>query len=324
MGQTTANESTPSAAHSLLYSSNCGHPEIYENIPLISSHLKVFFTCLFTIYMLAGTVLNTLVIYFIIKLRQFENQSTLLIFILSCIESFASAYRNTLYLLFLWRYRALHCLSIFILKTFAHLVNYGSSFLICLISFDRMIRLFYLNNYRTTFTRNKFWCAVTTCGVLVVIQSSLNSFATMQLGQGYGSMVTLPINGAMFLSTLISHFLCIRKLQIYNRESKAISSEDKNLLQMAFVYFSVFCVCNLPAVLYTITLKNLQMKYLTKEVIGILTCLVFFCINTSTIVNSVTFMLKNRLVKQELRKTFNKFRLDSPTIRVASVQPESA
>ena len=273
--------------------------QVYDRLLMLNTDEKIIFTTIFALCLFVGCVVNLIVTFAIKKTEQWKNQSTFLIMLLSINEAMSSLFNNVMYIIFLWFFQHLDFKVGLILKTISHLFSYVSSMLVCAIGFDRFMRVLYTSRYKTVFTTTKYRLFLTVTFGLATIQTTLNLIGPLYFGEGYGGMLTAPINCLLFVMTLILYFICICRLKSYSRESRTISMENRSLIKMAVIYMSLFGISHTPPVVYSVCYKSVFIRYkLSDRFVGILTCIVFLCMNANTIVNAVVFMIINKKARK--------------------------
>ena len=273
--------------------------QVYDRLVVLDNEQKVIFTILFLMCLSVGCIVNLIVAFAIRKTGQWENQSTFLIMVLSINEAIASLFNNTVYIIFLWCFQQLDFKVGLMLKTTSHLFSYTSSMLVCAIGFDRFIRVIYISRYRTVFTASKYRFFLAVTFGLAAIQTALNLIGPLYYGEGYGGILTAPINSLMVVLTLVIYFICICLLKSYSRENRAISVESRSLIKMAVIYMALFGIFYIPPVVYTICYRIVFIRYqVSDRLVGIFTCIVFLCMNLNAIVNAFVFLVINKKARK--------------------------
>ena len=273
--------------------------QVYDRLVVLNAEQKIIFTAVYTVCLVVGSLVNLVVAFAIRKTGQWQNQSTFLIMLLSINETMSSLFNNIMYIIFLWFFQQLDFKVGLIMKTTSHLFSYASSLLVCAIGFDHFVRVMYTNRYKTVFTTMRYRLFLTVTFGLAAIQTALNLIGPLFFGEGYGGMLTAPINSLLLVLTLILYFICIHILRSYTRENRTISMESRSLIKMAVTYMSLFAIFHTPPVAYSVCYKTLFIRYqLSDKLVGILTCIIFLCMNLNAIVNAFVFLLINKKARR--------------------------
>ena len=170
--------------------------------------------------------------------------------------------------------------------------------MVCLIGIDRFIRVKYLNNYERVFTATKYSLTLFLCMLVSTIQTSITLIGPLYFGEGYGALLSLPINVIVGCVTTVCYLFSIKKLKDNNKRSRAISSSDRSLVKMASLHVIILFCCYLPVIAYGMLYKTLK---LNKSALGIFTAVLFILSSVHGIINAIVFIFKNTQNKDALR-----------------------
>ena len=279
----------------------------YDSIPRDG---KTFLIAIFSLFCVAGILLNSFVILIIAKTKQYQNQSIKLIMLLSGVDLFNSL-TNVLHVgLLLW-FRKVSCIATVLFYFISLLAIYSSAFVVSLVGLDRYLRVLYLNDYQTKFTTFRFHLAICACAFLVIWQSGFSTFSNAQAHYGSGAAYTLPVNAMIVLCITTMYLLSIFKLKGHHKENRSLSTSTRNIVRLATVYFYLYIICQGFMVVYHFFLNVLRRDF-GKSVGPFLAVFIYIIPSLAGTVNAIAFLLINRKAKSFV------FRL------LTSVNPQSA
>ena len=185
-------------------------------------------------------LVNLFALYLIVKTREWRNQSTRLVLIVSTIDIGNSLITNTWLTIYIIINKFIDCQVKILMNAFCHIFIYGSSYMFSVIALDWFLRIVFLQDYQTKFNKRRYIITIVGYAILVFIQSLLTWIAPTFLGPKSISKVTVPLNSIVFISAIILYVLSIWKLRGIAQNS--ISVENSSLIKMASFYLiTYFC-----------------------------------------------------------------------------------
>ena len=295
---------------------------VQDKIPLLSSTVRQILATIHIIIMSAGTPANTVVTYLIYKTEQYGNQSTRLILFLSIIDIFGTPIINGASALYMLSYEYLRCTSILVMHT---LVNYAISInyaMLLGITFDRMLRVRYLNEYSRVFTPYRFKLVIVCLFLLASVQAFLVFSGFYFLGYGYATILSAPLHVICAVFMVACYVSSIKKLKEMNTVSQQVSTSDRSVVKIASLHLGIFVACIMPILVWQVA-SNVFLSKILSEVIDVLVIFVLYVlISLHSTLNAFMFLFVNREARRRMSAFLQRFLNCFRSIAVQRTSPE--
>ena len=208
-------------------------------------------------------------------------------------------------------------------------------FTIGLISFDRLMRTIFLNEYTNKFNSTRFNFAVLVTFTLTAVQTFLWGNGVRQTltndnrhpdrgggpaNSGGGSKNTLPLNMMSCLATLTFQLISMKRL--YNMGTQALSAEVRNLTKLAAIYVSIYFTIYVPVIIFQFFLSRIQQQIEPWQ-ISIINFIAYMTPSLNGILNAIAFLASNRACRQSVSFSIIRIiRRIRPSVEIDPNQPE--
>ena len=243
-------------------------PRDYQNIKDI---FLLAFNCVVAIL---NFTLNSLVIFMIIKTKQYHNKSVLLVLILSCSDVITALISQPLivYMLYVKSFYNISCNLSITLQFIFFFSPYFSVFTIAFIVYDRYLRITYLNKYDKYMTKGRFVFGVFLVLCATMFQNIIVVIATLKESTEFGGWAVLPLNVLTMFFEIIAYTKTIYKLRQYKKECKkknfhtvaenSFTRLAAAYLLMILMFFTPFMIVNTVYATYPKTSQSyLDIQY---------------------------------------------------------------
>ena len=264
---------------------------IQDNIPMLKKSVRQVLAAIHILIMSIGTPANFTVTYLIYRTKQYLNQSTRLIMYLSITDIFGVCIINGASALYMLSYEELSCPSLLVIHSFVNFAVSLTFMMIVGISFDRMLKVRYMNEYSTVFTSFRFKLALMCLSVVAGMQATLIFIGIYFLGYGYATILSVPVHTICVVATTSFYLISIKKLKDMNTISQRVSTSDRSIVKIATLYLIIFAAWFLPTLVW-------QAIFLSKSFSKVNDILIIFALyiwfSLQSTLNAFMFMLVNR------------------------------
>ena len=263
-------------------------------------------------------LLNSFVIYVIIKTRQYKNRSVILVLILSCSDVITATVCQPLivYLLYVKSFYSLSCSLSIIVQYVFYFSPYFSVFTIAFIVYDRYVRITYLHNYDKFMTKKKFIFGLFIVVSATTFQDGIITLATIKEAPKIGGLAVLPINILTLITEVSLYAKTIFKLRRYRdgcKKKNFHTAAENSFTKLAASYLLMIVLCFTPfVVINTIyaTYDKTDQSYLNMQYAW-LTTQILYCFNSMA--NAVIFLRVNRKASTLWKRIIRKYQKNGVT-----------
>lgn len=266
---------------------------MYDYIQYSTDAVKIIICIMYGSNVLISTSCNSVVVYCIIKTRQWKSQSTFLVLIASVCDVLSCLTSDVWHMLYIAYVNVMSCRLRIAVSAFNHLWVHGAAYCFCMISIDRYFRVKYLQSYSEAMTPNRFRAMVGVYGCVTLLQSVLLWYGATHAGDYGAANWTKPVNLVIMVVTIFFYFISIRVLKDLKNEQHHMSDENRKLTNMAAIYLTLFIMFYLPTVVFQFTIEPI-FSVMSKTEIGIVTFVLCFISSIHGLLNAVGFLIKNR------------------------------
>ena len=274
---------------------------IFDNINLIENNIRCALLIAFMIGGCVDILVNSLVIYLIKITKQWRNQSTFLILMVSILDVGTSLVNNTWMSMYILLNDQIKCSTKNILNGVSHLFVLATSYMFTIIALDRYFHILFLNDYATKFTPKRFKITLMLWACISGLQVFLGWFVPYH-GVSRKAVSVLPLNFLIFLTTVILFLVSIKRLKSFQSES--ISTNTKKLVTMTSIYLMFYFAFYIPIIIYQVFIRILVKDLGVRSVI---TFAIYLITNANGVTNGIGFIMKNRESRSVLTSMLNKF-----------------
>ena len=142
-----------------------------DRVQSLEKNERVIITSCYVSLCLLSTSLNSLVLYVILKTRQWKNQSVRLIFFVSCADILWAWLGNVTHAIYVLVCQLLTCQIRVIILAITNMATYTSLDFIVVVGLDRFLHIYYLNDYAIKFSPARFKKVMIAFMVIMLLQS---------------------------------------------------------------------------------------------------------------------------------------------------------
>ena len=184
-----------------------------------------------------GILINSLLVFLIVRTKQNRNQSMKILMYGSIIGIMNGCISCIHCLQLLIDMSCFEFISTNILKLFS---VYFSGYFTLIVVLDRYIRVKYCNEYEQVFTPNKLRILI---GFVLFLTISF-SIATPIVNYNYGSGSAIPFtfsfNLMIFVLGIVLYILSVKKLSSHAENHRDISASNRNIVKFIKIHFFIF------------------------------------------------------------------------------------
>ena len=248
-------------------------------------------------------ITNIFVIHGIIITKQYKNQSTRLILLLSIYDVIRASVTNSFVWIFVTWKEYFSCPVKKTMTFFSYFWIYSGAYLYTVIALDRYLRIKAAHNYLIVYSSSRYWKSVFLSSGFSLLQSLIVCFGPSFFKIQFLSFLLIPNNLIMMLLTITFYVASIRLLRTIS-EQNLISTDSRRYTTMASIYLLIYFSFYFPVILSQIFAK-LLFSDSDIFVSGILILYIYISPDIMGILNSLIFMKKNRSCSQHYRISFN-------------------
>lgn len=248
---------------------------------------------------------NILVIHGIKTTKQYENQSTRLILILSIYDVIRTCVTNSFVLLFVMWQEHFSCSVKKIMAFFSYFWIYSTAYLYTVIALDRYLRIKAAHNYLVVFSCSRYWKSVIFSLGVSLLQALFICLGPSILKLQFLAFLLIPNNLIMMLLTITFYIASIRLLRSISEQNR-ISTDSRRYTTMASIYLVIYFSFYFPVILSQI-FSGFLFSDSDIFVSGMIILYIYITPDAMGILNSSIFMIKNRRCCQHYKITINSF-----------------
>ena len=274
-----------------------------------------------SILLIANVFTNALVIYLLVKTKQFSNYSMKFMLLLATSDILTAATVQTIQILSLPVPLETLC-SISVLEPFFTAVMPRISlYTILIIGLDRYIRVRYTLNFRIILTSTGAYILMIGVCRLSVVNGSLNTVGAYYDGH-MGNVLTgmtgfIDITLFLFVIALQMRTMCIMKTRVADAENPEVLDETSTkIIKLSSRIMILFIICVIPfnVVLYIRIALDNYIKSSTRSYLEFFVRFTLFGNYLNGIGNAILFLQANELSKEYLRLIFKNLQSCGNTI----------
>lgn len=214
---------------------------IVDNIVKVSTVIRSIIAVFYIILMVINTFVNSLSIYVNITTDHWKNKSMRMILYISAIDILHGIINCTPVVPILFP-NQLDCQKRMLLMLFPILFTNLSLFIVMFVALDRFLHVMLLGRYKDVVTSAKF-------------NLLLAFYLVVAVGQVFGKQVSFKYPDSVFYllfitGTISIYIASIVKLKIYDKASRTVSSNTRNLNTLSTAFLVIITVTYTPFLVY--------------------------------------------------------------------------
>ena len=166
------------------------------------------------------------------------------------------------------------------------------------------MRVRFLQDYQTKFTRFRFNSALCLYGLVVLVQASVTAYLNSTHYHGYAAKFTGVVNTIVFLSVITFYSLSIHKLRTHRNNNQQISDSTRSISKISCGYLILFIFSGVYLLLIQI-LRIVSVSRLNKNLDRFAKISTFTIPTLSGVINGILFLIINRKAKNFIRHLLN-------------------
>ena len=277
-----------------------------DNVFFLEKNTRAGLAACFIILGVAGTLINSLVVFAILKTDQWSSQSTRLILFVSLFDIFWAwfgNFNNAAYILN--RNETNQCKHRVIFRFITNLTAYSSLGLTIVIGLDRFLHIYFLQDYAIKLTPRRYNMVLASYAVVTIFQSTIGII--FEQGSAYKGYITLPLNSFLIISTVAMYAYSIKKLKDHLKNRQYLSQNGRSIVRVGSLYLFIFTVTFSPGLVVQSCFEVIRDTF-GNSVIGLLLSIAIMIANMGSFFNALVFLYVNVPSKQFLKNNFRRRR----------------
>ena len=279
-----------------------------QNIAFLYWNTRLILSLVFLPIAIVAIILNTLVVWVIIKTRQTGNQSIKLIMYLSMVDTLVAVFLTSSIVIPVLVIEFLPCSVYKALYFMRHLTFYSSCYIAALTGVDRYCRIQFKHEYLWKFNTKRFRIVFLVNYCMILWQTILACAMNFPSKHGAAATYLIPMNVTVSLIMVTLYFKTLHTLRQDQRNLLQLSNSIKFVCKISRLYFIMFGTGYSLLAVYQIISRRVLVKHLSIHSLGLLPIWYHAVVIFMSIVNAGYFLKINRRGRRKVKDLMRKFR----------------